>query len=166
MCKFKFVGMMVLIAFAMSIFLVGNGVAAERFKWCVVWYVAKSESVNVPGEEGRRMLVQEAKGILTVLQGSKLMDRMAGVNITITDMNTKTGTGFTHGEIQFTDRDGDKIYFEEEGKAVKGNWSGPITSVRGTGKFEGLKAKATWSVVFVAPNQFYADWEGEMELSR
>jgi len=166
MSKFKIVGMTVLIAFAMSIFLVGNGVAAEKFKWCAVWYIVKSKSVNVPSEEGRIMLVNEAKGILTVLQGSQRMDRMAGVVVYSADVNTKTGTGFNHGEIQFTDRDGDKTYWSFEGKAVKGSWSGPMTFVRGTGKFEGLKAKATWSTVTVAPNQFYADWDGEMELPR
>ena len=166
MCKLRFVGMMVLIVFAMSIVLVGNAVAAEKFKWCVVWYIVKSESVNVPSEEGRIILVSEAKGILTVLQGSQRMDRMAGVVVFSNDMNTKTGTGFNHGVIQFTDRDGDKTYWSIEGKAVKGSWSGPGTFVRGTGKFEGLKAKATWSTVTVAPNQFYADWDGEMELPR
>ena len=166
MSKSKIVGMTVLIVFAMSIFLVGNAVAADKFKWCVVWYVTKSESVNVPREEGRIMLVSEAKGILTVLQGSQRMDRMAGVVVFSNDMNTKTGTGFNHGVIQFTDRDGDKTYWSFEGKAVKGRFSGPMTFVRGTGKFEGLKAKATWSSVTVAPNQFYADWEGEMELPR
>jgi hypothetical protein len=166
MSKFKIVGMMVLITFAISILLAGNAVAAEKFKWCAVWYITKSEAVNVPGEEGRIILVMEAKGILTVLQGSQRMDRMAGVVVYSMDMNTKTGTGFGHGVIQFTDRDGDKTYWSIEGKAVKGSSSGPGTFVRGTGKFEGLKAKATWSTVTVAPNQFYADWDGEMELPR
>jgi hypothetical protein len=166
MCKFKIVGIMVLIAFAVGILLVENAVAAEKFKWCAVWYVTKSESVNVPGEEGRIINVSEAKGILTVLQGSQRMDRMAGVVVYSVDVNTKTGTGFNHGVIEFTDRDGDKTYWSFEGKGEKGIFSGPITSVRETGKFEGLKAKATWSSVFVTPNQFYADWDGEMELPR
>jgi len=163
MPKSKIVGIMALIAFVMGILLVGNSVAGEKFKWCIVWYVTKSESVNVPREEGRIMLVSEAKGILTVLQGSQRMDRMAGVVVYSGDVNTKTGTGFNHGEIHFTDRDGDKTYWSFEGKGVKGRFSGPMTFVRGTGKFEGLKAKATWSTVTVAPNQFYADWDGEME---
>jgi hypothetical protein len=166
MSKSKIVGMTLLIAFAMSIFLVGNGVAAEKFKWRAVWYIAKSEAVNVPGEEGRIVLIREDKGILTVLEGSKLMDGMVGVNVPSVDVNPKTGTGFGHGVILFTDRDGDKMHWSWEGKAVKGGFSGPMTFVRGTGKFEGLKAKATFSTVTVAPNQFYADWEGEMELPR
>jgi len=163
MPKSKIVGIMALIAFVMGILLVGNSVAAEKFKWRVVWYVVKVQSVDVPGEEGRIILANEAKGILTVLQGSQRMDRMAGVVVISGDVNTKTGTGFNHGVIQFTDRDGDKMYWSFEGKTVKGSSSGPMTFVRGTGKFEGLKAKATWSSVTVAPNQFYVDWDGEME---
>ena len=166
MSKSKILGIMVLVAFVMGIFLVANAVAAEKFKWRGVWYMVKVHSVDVPGEEGRIMLIREDKGILTVLQGSKLMDGMAGVNVPSVDLNTKTGTGFGHGAILFTDRDGDKMYWSYEGRVVKGSMSGPMTFVRGTGKFEGLKAKATFSTVPIAPNQFYADWEGEMELPK
>jgi hypothetical protein len=166
MPKSKIVGIMALIAFVMGILLVGNSVAGEKFKWRIVWYSAKTESMNVPGEEGRIMFVREDKGILTVLQGSKLMDGMAGGHISSIDVNTKTGTGFGHGVILLTDRGGDKIYCTWEGKGEKGIWSGPGTIMRGTGKFEGLKGKATWYTVNVAPNQFYAEWEGEMDLPR
>jgi len=166
MSKSKIVGIMALIAFAMTILLVANAVAAEKFKWRVVWYMTKVQSVDVPGEEGRIMLIREDKGILMVLQGSKLMDGMAGVNVPSVDVNTKTGTAFGHGVILFTDRDGDKMYWSWEGKAEKGIFSGPGTFVKGTGKFVGLKAKATFFTVNIAPNQFYADWEGEMDLPR
>ena len=166
MSKSKIAGIIALIAFAMGILLVENSVAAEKFKWRVVWYMTKVQSVDVPGEEGRIMLIREDKGVLTVLQGSKLMDGMAGVNVPCVDVNIKTGTGFGHGVILFTDRDGDKMYWAYEGKGENGPWSGPATAVRGTGKFEGLKGKATWFEVDVAPNQFYVDWEGEMELPK
>jgi len=166
MSKFRIAGIIALIAFAVGIVSVGNAVAGEKFKWRSVWYRLKSESVNVPGEEGWVMSVFEDKGILTVLQGSKLMDGVAGVNVLSAEANTKTGTGFGHGVILFTDRDGDKMYWAWESKMEKGISSGPITVLRGTGKFEGLKGKGTWSAVFVAPNQFYVDWEGELELRR
>ena len=91
------------------------------------------------------------------------MDGMAGLVVGSTDANTKMGTGFGHGEIIFTDGGGDQIYWAYEAKGEKGIWSGPATIVKGTGKFEGLKGKATWSQVVVAPNQLYVDWEGEME---
>jgi hypothetical protein len=166
MSKLKIVGMMALITFAMGILLVGDALAGEKFKWRVVWYTVKDESTNVPGEEGRIMMIREDKGILTVLQGNKLMDGMAGLNVYYIDMNTKTRTGFGHGLMLFTDRDGDKMYWAFEGKAKGGPFSGACTIVRGTGKFEEAKGKATWSSLRVAPNQFYVDWEGEMDLPR
>ena len=166
MSKSKIVGMMVLIAFAMSIVLVNCAVAAEKFKWRVVWYNVKFQSLNVPGEEGRIMAFYENKGILTVLEGSKLMDGMAAVDVGSYDLNTKTGTGLGHGEIHFTNRDGDKIYWGWECKVANNFWSGPITIVRGTGKFQGVKGKATYSSVDVAPGQNYVDWDGEVELPR
>lgn len=166
MSKSKFLGIMALIAFVVGILLVGNSVAAEKFKWRIVWYSVKVQSIDVPGEEGRIMAVREDKGILTVLQGSKLMDGMAAVHAPSIDVNTKTGTGFGHGTILLTNRDGDKIYCTWEGKGEKGLWSGPASIVRGTGKFEGVTGKAVWSSVNVAPNQMYVDWEGEIELPR
>ncbi len=166
MSKSKIVGIMALIAFAMGILLVENALAGEKFKLRAIWYNIKFEPVNVPGEEGRILFPLEQKGILTVFQGSKLLDGMASFCVAVGDLNTKTGPGSGHGVIECTDRDGDKIYWTWEGKAVKGLWSGPMTVVRGTGKFEGLKGKATWSTVPVAPNQSYVDWEGDMDLPR
>jgi hypothetical protein len=163
MSKSRIVGIVALIAFVMGILMMGNAVAGEKFKWRIVFYTVKVESVNVPGEEGRVMVIREDKGILTVFQGTKLMDGMAAVHAPFIDVNNKTGIGFGHGEILFTDRDGHKMYCTWEGKGEKGIWSGPGTIARGTGKFEGVKGKATWSTFLVAPNQFYADWEGEME---
>ena len=166
MPRFKLIVFIALITFAFAVTLVGDALAGEKFKCRVVWYWTKAESINVPGEEGRIMLIREDKGILTVLQGSKLMDGMAGVNVPCVDVNIKTGTGFGHGVILFTDRDGDKMCWAYEGKGENGSWSGPATAVRGTGKFEGLKGKATWVQGVVAPNQSYVDWEGEMDLPR
>jgi hypothetical protein len=166
MSKSRIVGMVALVVFVMGIFLVGDAVAGEKYKFRAVWYRVKFDSVNVPSEEGRIILILEDKGILTVLEGNKLMDGMAGVNIGCADVNTKTGTGFGHGETFFTDRDGDKMYWAWEGKAVKGIWSGRDTLVRATGKFKGMKGEGTFLAVDVAPNQFYVDRQGEIELPR
>ncbi len=166
MSKWKIVGIMALIAFATGILVVENAVAGEKFKWRIVWYTVKSETVNVPSEEGRILLVWEDKGILTVLQGSKLMDGMVGFNVGSADLNTKTGTGVGHGENVWTDRDGDKMYWAWEGKAEKGFYSGQDTFMRGTGKFEGMKGKGTWTSFMPAPNQSYVNREGEIELQR
>ena len=166
MSKSKIVAMMALITFAMGILLVGNAVAGEKFKMRAHWYWVKAEPINVPREEGRFLAVWNYKGILTVLQGNKLMDGMAADNVGCGDVNTKMGTGFAHGELLFTDRDGDKMYWTYEGKAVKGIWSGPSTFVKGTGKFEGMQGKSSWFQVVVGPNLSYVDWDGEIELPR
>ena len=166
MSKIKIFAFIALIALAFGLALVGDAVAGEKFKLRPVWYGVKFEPVNVPGEEGRILFVMEQKGILTVLQGSKLLDGMVGSDVFYGDLNTKTGTGSGGGVIEWTDRDGDKIYWAWEAKVVKGVWSGPITSVRGTGKFEGLKGKATWIAFAAAPNQDYVDWDGELEWPR
>ena len=163
MSRFKLIACIALIILAFGVALVGDALAGEKIKARVVWYRIKWEPVNVPGEEGRIVFVYEQKGIVTVLQGNKQLDGIAVVDVGCGDMNTKTGTGSNHGANEFTDRDGDKIYWTWEGKQVKGVWSGPITIVRGTGKFERLKGKATWSYYGVTPNQAYADWDGELE---
>jgi len=159
----KIVGIMVLIAFAFGILLVENAVAGEKFNWRAVWYRVKSESVNASGEEGRAIRIYEDRGILTVLQGNKQMDGLAGVNVGFSDSNSKTGAGLAQGEVHFIDRNGDKIYWTWEFKGAKGIWSGTASLFRGTGKFEGMKGKATLSSVLLTPNQFYVNWEGEME---
>ena len=166
MSRHKTIMLIVLFAFAVSLTLAGEALAGEKFKARNDWYRVKAEFVNVPGEEGRIFYMWEEKGIQTVFQGSKLLDGMALFNVGVSDINTKTGIGSGHGVIECTDRDGDKIYTTWEGKGVGGPWSGSWTFVRGTGKFEGLKGKATWSSFTVAPNQDYADWGGELEWSR
>jgi hypothetical protein len=166
MSRFKIFTLIGLFTFPLGLALVGEAVAGEKIKGRNVWYRVKAEVVNVPGEEGRVFFMAEDKGILTVFQGSKLLDGMALFNVFVLDMNTKTGTGSGHGVVECTDRDGDKIYTTFEAKGVKGLWSGPWAFVRGTGKFEGLRGKATWSSVPVAANQHYSDWEGELEWSR
>ena len=152
---------MALVAFTMSIALVGNAVAGEKFKWRIEWNMGKPAVVNVPGEEGQIMSLREDKGVLKVLVGSKVMDGMAGVNVGANDMNTKTASGFGHGEIHFT-RGEDNMYWAWEGRAKNGPWSGPATLGKGTGKFAGMKGKATWSLVPVSAEQYYVHWEGEL----
>ena len=166
MSRFKILALIALFTLGLGLALAGEALAGEKFKARNVWYAVKSDSVNVPGEEGRIFYMWEQKGIQTVFQGSKLLDGMAINNVGFGDLNTKTGSGSGQGAFECTDRDGDKIYWTWETKVVKGLWSGPWTVLRGTGKFEGLKGKGTWSNVNVAPNQDYVDWEGELELPR
>jgi hypothetical protein len=166
MSRLRIFALIALITFALGIALVGNALAGEKVKLRVVWYGVKWQSVDVAGEEGRILYNNEQKGIVTVLQGNNLLDGMVITDVGCGDMNTKTGIGSAHGVNEWTDRDGDKIYWAWEGKGTKEFWSGPITIVRGTGKFQGLKGHAIWTYYGVAPNQAYADWEGEVQFSR
>ncbi len=163
MSKSKVVGMMVLIVFAMTIILAGNALAGEKIKWRAVWYMVKAETVNVPSEEGRILILYENKGILSVFQGNKAMDGLAGINVGVVDANTKTGAGFGHGELHFFNAKGDKMYWKWEGKGEKGVWSGQCTAIKGTGKFEGLKGQARWTQFSINEKQNYVEWEGELE---
>ena len=66
MSRSKLLTVITLITLAFAVALVGDALAGEKFKCRVVWYWTKAESINVPGEEGRIMLIREDKGILTV----------------------------------------------------------------------------------------------------
>ena len=66
MSKFKIVVMMVLIAFAMGIVLVGNAVAAEKGKvtYRQVLNVTTIHTLKVPDVEGHTINLVEFKGII------------------------------------------------------------------------------------------------------
>lgn len=52
-----------------------------------------------------------------------------------------------------------------EGKSPKENyWEGKYTIVNGTGKFDGIRGRETWSVLMVTPQQFYSDEDWDIEL--
>ena len=166
MSRFKLFAFIALITLTFGVALISDALAGEKFKFRAAWYNTKFEPYNVPGEEGRIVFVFEDRGILTTLQGSRIFDGMAAVDVGFGDLD-KTGKGFGQGTVECTDRDGDKIYMPWEAKVSNGSWQGPGVIVRGTGKFEGLKGKATHGPsVRVSPNQIYTEWEGELERPR
>ena len=166
MAKSKIVGMMALVAFAMGIVLVGDGLAGEKIKVRTANYRVKVETINVPGEEGHILMIYETKGISIVLQGPESFDGNTVWAGGVIDMNQKTGVGSLHGYTERTDRDGHKTLYSFEGKLGKVKASGTAVIVRGTGKYEGIKGKATWDSYAVAPNQNYTNWEHEVEWPR
>ncbi len=162
MSKSKIVGMMALIAFAMGIVLVGDVMAGEKIKCRTVWYTTKWEQINVGDEKDHVVAVWEGKGIVSNMEGKTLMDGFLGYGSGIYDISPKTGA-IGSGYNIFTDKDGDKIYNKWDQKGS----SGGLTIYKGTGKFEGIQGKGTWSFVPSAdPMQGYANWEGEVELPR
>ena len=171
MSKSKIVGMVALIAFAMGIFLAADAVAGEKFKGRTVWYTIKWEPINVPGEEKHLVSVNESKGISSNTEGKSFGEGAVERGVGVWDIDLKTETGFCQGYQESTDRDGDKVYFRQEGRRVKGKlwgsqYEGKWTILRGTGKYEGIKGKGTYSLYNIAPMQAYTDWEMDVELPR
>ena len=165
MSRFKLAAFIALITLAFGVVLVGDALAGEKFKLRTVKYMTKWEQVNVGDEEGHFVAIGEAKGITTNREG-KWFGEGCVLGWTATfDINPKAGSIVGGGYEVVSDRDGDKWWRRWEGKAVKENcWEGKYTIVNGTGKFEGIRGKGTWSVFEVAPQQFYSDEEWDIEL--
>jgi hypothetical protein len=189
MSRFKLIGFVALITLAFGIAIVTDVLAGEKLKFRAAWSTVKEEALIGPGGEGRTALVFENRGILTALGDSNIFDGMTAVDVGFGDLD-KRGTGFGHGTVECTDRDGDKIYIQWEAEVLNGVWSGPGIIARGTGKFEGLEGKTTHGpcvrvgpyqvctsaciykdcLPFInrpcerfGPDYVYAVWEGELE---
>ena len=169
MSKSKIVGIMALIVFAMGIFLVGNAVAGEKHRLSTVYHMIKWEQMNVPAEEGHVIGLWEAKGVTRNKDGKRFGEGVIIHTVGSLDLNMKTGNGLAHHYYdEWTDRDGDKIYSNGEGKSKIGEpfWEGRNTFTRGVGKYEGIRGGFTWKAYSVSPDQFIADWDVEIELPR
>jgi len=163
MSKSKIVGMMALITFALGILLVANTMAGEKIKVREVSYVTKWEQINVGEEEGHVIALFEAKGIQSNKEGKTFCEGWLHRETGVFDINPKTGMT-SIGYITLTDRDGDKVFLKWDVRPSRTNeW----TFFKGTGKFEGIKGKGTFSSTHTSdPSLFYVDWEGEVELRR
>jgi hypothetical protein len=124
MSKSKIVAMMALIAFAVSIFLVGNAVAGEKVKWRDVWVTKKWEQINVADEKDHVIALWEGSGITCNLEGKTFLDGWAANGAAITDINPKTGA-IAKGYNTYTNKDGDKIYLTFEQKGLGGTFTFP-----------------------------------------
>jgi hypothetical protein len=159
----KVLGIIVLIAFAMGIFLGGDAMAGEKFKCRTVWVRIKADRINVDDEKGHFVAVGESKGLISNMEGKTFGEGWVAWNTYIVDVNPKTGmTG--NGYMTLTDKDGHKIFMKFE---LSPNPILPWTFFKGTGKFEGIKGKGTSStVLFTDPDVSLVNWEGEAELPR
>jgi hypothetical protein len=171
MSKSKIVGMMALIAFAMSILFVGNAVAGEKFKIRGVYYATKWETINVPGEEKHLLALSDSRGVTSNLEGKPFGDGLVVQSAGWLDIDIKTELGSGNFYEEWTDRDGDKICIKSEGKRMKGqiwgsSWEGTATMVKGTGKYEGIQGRCKWSYYNPAKMQTVVNSEWEVELSR
>ena len=170
MSKLKNVGIMALIAFAVSMVLVGDAVAGEKHRLSVVYYTVKFEQMKVPGEEGHIIGLWEAKGITRNKDGKRFGEGLINYVVGYLDMNMKAGIGSGHFYEEYTDRDGNKFYGESEGKLKKGEmgpyWEGKLTITRGIGKYEGIRGEVTFKNYPAGGGQSYSDWDVEVELPR
>jgi hypothetical protein len=171
MSRSKIIGMMALIAFAVGIFLVGDAGAGEKYKIRIVWYFTTWNQIDVPGEEKHLLAVDESKGISSNMEGKEFLEGAVLRGVEVVEIDLKAETGSNHGYTESTDRDGDKIYYRWEGTRIKGKlwgsqWEGKYTILRGTGKYEGIQGKGTWTYHNPAPMQTVTDWEMEVELPR
>ena len=82
----------------------------------------------------------ECTGIVKTRDGSKLLDNLA-IRCMEESQARPGGYAFTGACIQ-TDGDGDKIFMTYEGPE-----SGDIALLGGTGKYQDISGKGTWSVV-------------------
>ncbi|MDH7500299.1 MAG: hypothetical protein QHH30_07925 [candidate division NC10 bacterium] len=168
MSRFKMLALIALFTLALGLALMGEAVA-EKVKGRLVNYTVKSQAVDIPDQEGHVLYVYEQKGIQTIFEGlraKKLWDGTLYTGGGIAEWNPQTKQWSGRGHNERIDRDGDKVYGTWECQTAKEGVQGTIIFLKGTGKYEGIKGKATFSAVSVAPNQTYVDFEGEVEWPR
>ncbi|MGD0626952.1 MAG: hypothetical protein ABSB32_19865 [Thermodesulfobacteriota bacterium] len=160
MTKSKIVGMMALIAFAMSIFLVGDVVAGERGKVSnrEIWFMTTIQTLKVPDMEGHTIHLWEAKGIILTEKWGACQGYVPATSDFITPKGIMTSQGY----VQYTYPDGSTTIqkWESKGGTSPGTW----TYLKGTGRFEGIQGGGTFTHSMVAPDRWYTDIEGEYTL--
>jgi len=171
MSVFRVIALVGLVALLLGAVAVGDAVAGEKFKGRTIYYTVKWETINVPEEEGLLIALGDSKGITSNKERKTFADGWVSRSVGLLDINVKTGLGSGHWYEEVTDRDGDKYYLRSEGKRMKGKywasyWEGEYTIVKGTGKYEGIQGKGTFSFYNPGPMQTCSDWEMEVELPR
>jgi hypothetical protein len=165
MSRSKIIALAAAITFGFGMAVIDNAVAGEKFKLRTIKYADKWEQIQVGDDEGHNIIVEEAKGIVSNMEGKAFGDGWVMRHFGLVDWNATTGVAFGHGYEEVTDRDGDKFFTKWEGKSTgEATWEGEYTVLKGTGKYEGIKGKGTWSLQSVAPMQWYTDEEWDIEL--
>ena len=164
MSRFKFIAFIGLITLAFGVALVADALAGEKVKGRCNFYRVKYEQIEVGDQEGHVIAVFESKGIGTNREGGSFYDGWVESDAGLLDLNLKTRVGTAKGHEVVTDPDGDKLFVEWEGTVDPGGAHGKHDIVNGTGKWEGIRAKGTFTSRRVGPNQNYADWEMDVEF--
>ena len=149
-------------AFCMS--AISTGMAGEKHKGRTVYHSTKWSQTEIGDEEGHIIAHNESKGIHTNFDGKWFRNGWLISEFGLADVNFKTGFGSAHGYSVDTDKDGNKLYMKWECKVEEGVWKCKQTLIKGTGKFEGIQGKGPASCYILSPDQWYVDWELEVEL--
>ena len=143
----------------------GSAIAGEMFRLRTMKTAYKWETLDVGADVGHKMVVEEAKGIVSNMEGKPFGDGWVLKHIGLLDIDIKTGAASGYGYEEMTDRDGDKIFFTFVGEAVgEDRWQGKYTVTGGTGKFKRIAGGGIWSLKSVAPMQWYTDETWDLEL--
>ena len=165
MSRFKLVAFIALFTVAFGMILVAYALAGEKFKVRTVKQSVKWEPIEVGDQEGHIIAVGEAKGISTNLEGKWFADGWVQHWVGLSDINPKAGLVVVQGYEQRTAPDGSKVCYRYEGKQIRKDYlEGTYSMLSGTGKFEGIRGKGTWTVNIVAPGQWYSDEEWDIDL--
>jgi hypothetical protein len=154
----------IVITFAAGMTWLDTAVAGEKFKLRTVKYATNWQQIEISDVEGHIINVHDAVGIITNMEGKSFGDGWVMRHFGFGDGNPQ-GDSIANGYEEVTDKDGDKFYSKYEGKPVgEYVYKGDYTIIKGTGKYEGIKGKGTWTAYIVAPFQWYTDEEWDIEL--
>jgi len=166
MSRFQILAFISLIALTLSIALIGDALAGEKFKVRNSKYMTEWKSVDVGDKEGHVLGVFEAKGITANLAGKKCFDGFLEREVGLVDLDTKSGAVSCQCYTVRTDCDGDKFFEVWEGKNVaKGSNQGTFTLTGGTGKFQEIRGTGTWTSYSLSGTQWYSDVEYDVEFA-
>ena len=152
------------VLFLIGIATIDRAVAGEKQKWHGTGINVKWEQIEVGDEEGHVIGISETKQIfINETTGEKMTSGSFG----LMDINPKNGQASGHGYGVSFYKDGSKTFRSWKGEAVgKGHWQGEWTSIKGTGKYEGIKGGGTWDSWDLAPQYSYLEVEGEMDYPK
>jgi hypothetical protein len=160
MSRFKLLAFIALITFALGVALVGNAFAGERGKIAMreAFYGTAFHPLKLPDVEDHSIFVYEGKGIAFYEKWGACLVTETGT------FDVLKGEGPGQGYSHYTFPDGSTITEKFEGKYGASGGKGPYTTIKGTGKLEGIQGEGTWKSYNLSPDRFYSDEEGEYTL--
>lgn len=118
----------------------------------------KATMLEVPITPKHTLAHGEDDGILFNDTGDSFLANARYQVFWMTDLFGETAT--TQGYKIFTTSDGSQAFAKFEGTYSTGN----ITFIGGTGKYKGLKGRATYKLIFINDTLYWDILEGEYEL--